>query len=441
MKLRVIKSILILIAILIALSTVSYAAGSFSVSSSKTTIDKGESITLSIIANNAYGEVNITATNATVTPTSVFLQNDTKTVTITSTSTEDINVTVSPASSGLGDIDENPITESKSLTIKVNKPQTDNSGSVTSTTPTVTEKSSNANVTMIETSPVDFTGFKANKTSGYEVAVENDVDRITVKVTKEDSKASVSLLNKTNSDTGKSWVYIAEGKNEIDVTVTAEDGKTKKTYTINVVRKETTEEETEEQESEVEEPTTEEPTEEIFGLTELKISDLKLNPEFKTDVYEYKVELEEDLEKLDITTVATNPDSEIEITGNENLQEGENIITIIVKGEVEAETVAYQIIVNKTIPAIENTIDLEPDHQQMMLKKVIIPVAAVIILLIIIVTIIVNKYRKNNNGYIPYENIMDDYEEEIIEEQPLEDEFFEEEEPIKKRRSKGKRFK
>lgn len=455
MKLKAIKSILIFIAILFIFSSISYAAGNISLSSSKSTIDKGESVTLYIKGNNAYGKVVVTATNATVNTSSVFLQNDTQQVTVTSNSTEDINITVSPdPTHGLGDGDENPITESKRLTIKVNKPQTGNSAGTTTpttpstpstpttpstpNTPTVTEKSSNANVKMIETSPVDFTGFKANKTSGYEVAVENDVDRITVNVTKEDSKASVSLLNRTNSDTGKSWVYIAEGNNEIDVTVTSEDGKNKKTYTINVNRKakEVVEEEPtkpeeqkpEEQEPEVEEPTTEEPKEEIFGLSELTIEGVELKPKFRTYVYEYKVDLKEDLAKLNITTVATDAKATVEITGNENLQEGENVITIIVKGEVEAETVAYQIIVNKTIPALEDTMNLETDHQNMIRKKVIIPVIAGIILSIIIIAIIVNKSKKNNKRYIPYENVMDDYEDDTLEEQ-------------NKPHSRGKRFK
>ena len=100
-----------------------------------------------------------------------------------------------------------------------------NSGTNNATT---TTKSSNANVKMITTSPIDFSGFKASKTSGYAVTVENNVDKINVNVSKEDSKASVSLLNKTNSDKGKSWVYLAEGNNEINVTVTSEDGKNQK---------------------------------------------------------------------------------------------------------------------------------------------------------------------------------------------------------------------
>ena len=75
----------------------------------------------------------------------------------------------------------------------------------------------------------------------------------------------------------------------------------------------------------------EQPMEEVFGLTELTIEGIKLNPEFKTDVYEYKVDLKEELEKLKITTLATDVNSNIEILGNENLKEGDHIKVYVVE--------------------------------------------------------------------------------------------------------------
>lgn len=380
---------------------------------------------------------------------------------ITFTANETTTVTLSGTIKDFFASDESkPEVVNKTTTITVKKinnidNSNSNSGSDSnngeSNTSTTSTKSNNANVKMITTSPVDFSGFKASKSSGYEVTVENNVDRINVNVNKEDPKANVSLLNKTNSDTGKSWVYIAEGNNEINVTVTAEDGTTKKTYTINVTRK--AKEETEEPEEP--EENSEEPMEEIFGLSELTIQDLELAPEFKTDIYEYKVELKEDLEELNITTLATKVNSNIEITGNENLQEGENIITIIVKGENEEETATYQIIVNKTLEKQEVISNVEQDHQQMIRKIIAILISVVLLIIAIAVVIVkVKKSRGLNQGYIPYEDSEDDYEDEEysenntyeenkdIEEQieDTEDEFYEEE-PKKKKHSKGKRFK
>lgn len=323
------------------------------------------------------------------------------------------------------------------------------------TPPAVTEKSSNANIKMIETSPVDFSGFKKDKFSGYEVNVENDVDKIYVNVTKEDSKASISLLNKTNSDTGKSWVYIKEGSNEIDVTITAEDGTTKKTYTISVIRAE--KEEEEEPEEKPEEPE-EDPMEEVFGLSEIKIEGVELKPEFKTDVYEYKVKVE-DLDKLKITTLATEANSNIEILGNDNLKEGENVITIVVKSKDEEKNATYQITVIKSVKAVVDTENVtnevagvteEPAIEKDNTNKMMIIIIAVLVVIAIIIIAIVINSRKNRSFYEldedeeddeqqyednSFENLYDDNKEKINATN-ANDQFFEE---VKK--SKGKRFK
>ena len=123
--------------------------------------------------------------------------------------------------------------------------------------------------------------------------------------------------------------------------------------------------------------------------------------------------------------------------------EGENIITITVKGENEEKIATYQIIVNKTSSEIENIINLEPDHQHMFSEIIIMLVVAGVILLIIIIAIVVKvkKSKTLDGGYIPYENVLENYDnnEEIIQEDK-EAEVIDEE-PKRKKHSKGKRFK
>ena len=426
-------------------------AVSVSISASTSIASANQSFTVTI-SSDATGRVNISATNASVSANEVWLEEGKQYITVTPNGSGNVTVTATPVNP-MSLNGEKVYPTAASCTIKLKTEGNSDSGTTTNNNqansntqqPETLTKSSNANVKMITTSPVDFSGFKPSKTSGYAVTVENDTDKINVNVTKEDSKASVSLLNKTNSDKGKSWVYLAEGNNEINVTVTSEDGKTQKTYTINVTRKAKEETEEPEQPEEPEENSEEEPMEEAFGLTELNIEGLKLNPQFQTDVYEYKVELKENLEKLNITTLATKESAKIEITGNDNLQEGENIITIIVKGENEAETVAYQIIVNKTV---ENQEDITVQTDKDKIKKIIILSVAVGVIFIIVISVIIAKVKKsklNNDEYIQYENINLDYDEENKNDNDFfnndEDDDYYDEEPRKKKRSKGKRFK
>ena len=134
-------------------------------------------------------------------------------------------------------------------------------------------------------------------------------------------------------------MQLKNGKNKIIVQVTAEDGTTR-TYTLEVTRGGTEATETND-------------SEDGFGLSSLKIKDLILSPDFKTGTYEYTIELTEDLSSLDIEAIATDEDATIEIIGNENLQQGENTITILVRNEETDETATYQIMVNKNVTAEE----------------------------------------------------------------------------------------
>ena len=349
------------------------------------------------------------------------------------------------SATGMGDINLNALPDSSctaNITVKGSNQGTGgvaNNGQTpaSSENPTTSTKSTVATLSNLGIRPNDFTGFRPS-TYSYNVEVPNDTETIEVYASKGQSGQTIS---------GTGTKTLKEGVNTFNVVVTAEAGNTQ-TYTINVTR--TAKEEQIEDNEQPEENPGEDPMEEIFGLSELNIEGVELEPQFQTDVYEYKVELKEDIEKLNITTLATEANSNIEITGNENFQEGENIITIVVKGQDEEKIATYQIIVNKTLEEQENTVNQEQDHQQMIKKIIVISVAGGVILIIVIATIIVKvkKSKKSIDGYIPYENLTDDYEDDYevneIEEQTFEDtkddEFYEEEHK-KKKRSKGKRFK
>lgn len=210
----------------------------------------------------------------------------------------------------------------------------------------------------------DFKGFDSDKTE-YSVEVPNELKEIEVVAIAMDSNAQIM---------GTGIIELEEGENELKVVVIAVNGD-KKTYTLTVTRKE----------AEVKE---------ILGLTSLSIKGLELTPSFKTGTYEYTAELEEDLTSLEITAKANSEEATVEIIGNENLQNGENTITILVENEETEEVATYQITVNKNVVVVaeivEKTSWLKPSTWG---KEELIKIAIIIVLIILIICAIILKRK------------------------------------------------
>ena len=225
----------------------------------------------------------------------------------------------------------------------------------------------------------DFSGFKRDNTS-YEVEVPNDVEEVEVYAETVSSKAKV---------TGTGKASLKEGLNTVEVIVTAEDGKTKKTYTLNITRQENSiVDETEKQ--------PEENTKEELGLSALLIKNINLSPKFNSKTYEYTVGVTEDLSSLEIDAKVNDSSAIVEIIGNENLQEGENIITILVSNAETGENATYQIIVNKnSIKEVTGTVDwLKPSTWGLKEK---ITIGVLIVLVMVIITAVVMKIKLARN--------------------------------------------
>lgn len=273
-----------------------------------------------------------------------------------------------------------------------NKPSTEeetpvannNSSSQTSKPVQTKSKSDNADLSNLGIRPNDFSGFTPNKLT-YDVTVPLDVESIEIYATASDSKASISGTGKKN---------LEEGLNEFEIVVTAEDG-TVKTYTINVTREESTEE-----------TATEESIGE--GLSSLKIADLELTPRFETNVYEYKVKYIGDATSLDIQTETTNPEFVVEVVGNQELVEGENIITILVSDADGNNIATYQITVEKSLVDYEALAREKEEKQRNMIIAGV--VVAVVVIGIIVFVVIRRKRNKNiaKEFSIPYSNLNND---------------------------------
>lgn len=268
----------------------------------------------------------------------------------------------------------------------------------------VVTKSNNANLSNLGIKPNDFTGFKANKTS-YDVEVPNDVDKVEVYASKAKGQDKQTI-------TGNGTKKLEVGKNTVVVTVVAEDGTTKKEYTLNITRLEAEEKESEENTN----------MEDVFGLQQLEIEGIQLNPEFKTDIYEYKINLREDKEKLDIETIPTTNNVNIQITGNENLKEGENTITILVEDDNTQKVITYQITVNKVLP-IEQI--AQTKSNKIMDKQVFILVAIAIVIVVLIAVLIIKHIRQNKGvyGQVPFSGLNEDEDEDFYNDEDEDEEY------------------
>ena len=285
--------------------------------------------------------------------------------------------------------------------------QTQNSSNVRATAQET--KSSNANLSNLGIRPNDFSGFKPGTTK-YQVTVPEEVEEVEVYATTQDSQASV---------TGTGTKTLEKGINTLQVVVTAEDG-TQKTYTIEVTREGENTENVQSQYS-------------GDGLASLKIGDLTLTPEFDTNVYEYTVKYIGEGTELEVEATGTDPYYTIEVTGNKELVEGENIITILVSDPDGNNVAIYQVTVNKSL-IDEEAIAREQEEARKKEEqtKMLIIGGVVAILVIGIIVFIIVRRRKNRawaeEYTVPF-NSLNDEDEDFYEDSSYEDEDeFEEQE-------------
>lgn len=271
----------------------------------------------------------------------------------------------------------------------------------TSNTTTKTKaKSSNANLSNLGMNPNDFTGFSENKTS-YDVTVPNNVTQVEIYATKKDSKASL---------TGTGIKKLQEGQNTANVIVTAEDGTTK-TYTINIKRLSKNEKQDTTENLDAKSSSNSKDLE----LSNLEIEGVNLEPSFESSTYKYEISIKGEQSNLDIKASTNNTSDKVEIIGNENLQNGQNIITILVTNSKSDEVATYQIYVNKNV-IDSNTVDNEFGKTVKELKiKLWVFRALVVIVVLGIIMLLIIKHKKNKKEYDEEDDNTDNkYDKDIL---------------------------
>lgn len=359
MNKKIIKFIVIIvIALAIYLSLTTTSNANLSISTSKSTVSSGESFSVTVsVSSNEAGAIRLSASNGTLSSTYVDLMSQ-PSVTISCTAGSSGTITINAAGkvANYSTETEEEQTASKSVQITVPQPSSgggssssgnSSSGSSGSTSnrpsnntskPTTNnnqkpkeeeKKSSDATLKGLVVEGYDlYPEFDAG-TKEYNIKVPNDVTSVNIVPTANSDKATCNVEGNLED--------LQVGANEFNVVVTAENGGLN-SYKVTVTR-----------------------AREGLSVTSIKLSyideegntkELVLNPEFVSDIYKYKVDnLSYLISKVDVDVLANLEEAKIEITGNEDLKEGENLITITVtmpsESEEEDEVLTYEVIVNK----------------------------------------------------------------------------------------------
>lgn len=228
-------------------------------------------------------------------------------------------------------------------------------------------KSSNNYLTELSVKGYELTPTFDKQTVNYSIEEEIDENSLEINAVADDERATVS---------GTGNVSLQTGENNLRIEVEAENG-VKRTYFIKCNKKIEDEELT------------------LSAITLLAVStdgstqEIFLNKEISDDVFEYSCDVYSDVNKIQIETTSEKSGANITITGNENLKEGQNTITIALKDDSGKETI-YKIQVNKQYSKKSET-KTEKNNSN------IVPIIMAV-LLIVIILIVFSKAKKNKKS-------------------------------------------
>ena len=143
---------------------------------------------------------------------------------------------------------------------------------------TITKKSSDATLYSLSISDVTLSPAFSSDVTSYKATVDYRTTPLKVNYKTNDSKATAKVTGTT----------LKEGKNTVTITVTAEDGTTKK-YTVSVTMKENPN-----------------PQSSDNKIASLSISTGTISPEFKPNVYEYTITIESDIRSITLSPTAND---------------------------------------------------------------------------------------------------------------------------------------
>lgn len=433
LKMKLIIGIAIVVLTILSFYNESFAAG-ISASAKNTQLTVGDTTTLTIKANECVGRFSISSSDpsvVSVSSSSEWIENTSLSITLTAKKAG--NATITIATNDVSDMaGENEVKDSKTVNITVKE-------KVVTPPPTQNSKSTDATLKSITVGGKTYNNPKTDITVA---SVSADTSSIKIEAQTNNSKATVTGVGNKDLKAGTT--------NSFTLKVTAESGATQN-YTVRIPRLA----QDDSKPNVIEEKEEEEPEEEIKVLLkslaikgviseeEEKI-DLALTPEFSSEVYEYTLTIppeQNEITKLDVEAIGAQEDFTIEITGNEELVDGENTVTILVKSKDGEKTATYQILVVKqpkeveavaVAAPVETTQIPQEVEQELSIPKILIAVFTSIIAIAgIVFGVIEYRYSKNKNGEfssIPYANIGFDSENDENDKEDILGEFKEDNE-------------
>ncbi len=182
----------------------------------------------------------------------------------------------------------------------------------------------------------------ASGTTSYTASVGNAVTSLTVTPTVTDANATVTVNTvPVTSGNASGAINLNVGSNVITVVVTAEDGTTTETYTVDVTRAA--------------------PASTVATLSGLVLSQGTLDPVFASGTTSYTASVGNAVTSLTVTPTVTDANATVTVNGNTvtsgnasgaiNLTVGDNTLTIIVTAQNGTTTETYTVTVNRAAPA------------------------------------------------------------------------------------------
>ncbi len=342
------KKVLILIIMLMSFTSTVRADGdlSFAISApSEININDKATIVISISSfNNTKGNINtcsfkITATNELSNQERVSVLENWA---ITASDTD--NMTISTSSSPISSLTETTkllninanISDTTQITISnitcYGDSNKDNPYTANDVSTTISKKQYSANLKELSTSPVNISPAFTNDNLRYNVELASNQNSLTINAVTEDSNATVKIM--VNGEEKNTTLAITDKETIISIIV-SNNGETK-TYTLNVVKDDSTDE-----------PTTTISTD----LSKLEINGT--NVELKTNIREYSITVGNGVSSTRIS--AQLKDSNAKFKDNYGprdvqLNVGTNTFEIVVIGDENKET-TYKITINRSTPA------------------------------------------------------------------------------------------